>query len=199
MIALSLSFLGIALSLISVGLTHATFFAPDFWLKFALRRPEQWDRLSFGIEDKIFYRHRQMSGFMISIGDEPLVEDYYEFWLDGPYRADRSAQAHEVRINLNGVPFRSEVFIYFDGFRNFIPQPRRVIDGGLVRFRYDETQRMLARIVGSTHLSHSVDELMDEIMYSSTGATLTNRHRLPNDNLQSLGERLAVAQKRSGM
>ncbi|WP_273523705.1 hypothetical protein [Rhodosalinus sediminis] len=192
-----LSFLGVALGAVSVILTHITFFAPNYWLKFALKNPQKWNRVATPKQDRELYRHALLSGFSIDcLCAEPVVDGFYESWMEGVYRPDPHSASYYVVLNLNGLPILTELFVSFDGSRNFIPAPTHQKDGRLVRYVFREEQRLLAKIVGRAHLESTVEELLNKISSTTYSATLLDEPHSKSGSIDELEKRIESAKDR---
>lgn len=96
-LSLILAFLGILLAFISIALTYITFFAPVLTAKFVLRDRNSWSEVTISKPGRKFLRHKVFSGFSIDIDfSEPVVEDFFEPWMNALYRPDQKASSYYV-------------------------------------------------------------------------------------------------------
>jgi hypothetical protein len=137
------------------------------------------------------------SGFSIEcLLAAPVVDGFKEYWMRGVYRPDPHAASYYVVLNLNGLPILTELFVEYDGSRNFVPVPTTKKDGRLVRFVFREEQRLLAEIVGRAHTEQSVGALLNKISSSTYSATLLDIQHTQAGSLEALGERIQAAKVR---
>lgn len=162
-----LSFLGVFLGFLGVALTFVTFFTPAVTLRFALSSVKRWHQISFGEFDKKLYRNSFLSGFVIEVDNsEAITENFEEPWMEALYRPDKNASTYRVKVMFNGLPVLSEVFLAYDGGRNFIPLPKYSRIGERTYLTFDETQKQLAKIVGATYRDEPFEDIYKKILGS---------------------------------
>jgi hypothetical protein len=64
------------------------------------------------------------------------------------YRPDLHAASYYVTVKFNGMPIERELFLSYDGGRNFVPVPNKFPDKGILRHYYTKTQISIYNIVG---------------------------------------------------
>ena len=172
---LVVSCLGILLAFISIALTYITFFAPGLTAKFALRNEGRWSEVTVNKPGHQFLRHELFSGFSIEIDfTEPVADDFFEPWMRALYRPDKSASSYYVTMCFNGLPVLSELFVSYDGGRNFIPAPKTKKISNRYYLHFDQIQRLLGRVVGYVHIEDSVDQVIDKILKSRYNPVVTD-------------------------
>ena len=197
--SLIISFLGILLAFISIALTYITFFAPGFTAQFALRMQNHWSEVTIPTSGHKFLRHDIFSGFSIEIDfTDPVREDFFEPWMNALYRPDKQVSSYYVTMSFNGLPILTELFVSYDGDRNFIPVPKRKKLSGKYYLHFDPMQRRLARVVGYVHIEDSVETVIEKILTSRYNPMLTE-FDAPNSSLSidALDTKIANFKKRA--
>ncbi|TMV87332.1 hypothetical protein FGG78_18885 [Thioclava sp. BHET1] len=196
---LIVSFLGILLAFISIALTYITFFAPGLTAKFALRDEGRWSEVTVNRPGHKFLRHEVFSGFSIEIDfTDPVAEEFFEPWMRALYRPDRSASSYYVTMCFNGLPILTELFVSYDGSRNFIPAPKTRKVSNKHYLHFDQIQRLLGRVVGYVHLEDSVDQVIDKILKSRYNPVFTDFDIIDGSlSIVDLDQKIAEFKKRA--
>ncbi|KUJ77236.1 hypothetical protein [Ruegeria profundi] len=169
------SFLGILLAFISIALTYITFFAPGITAQIALKDRKRWSEVTRPQSGRKLFRHQIFSGFTIEIDIEnSVVEDFFEPWMGALYRPDPSATSYYVTMNFNGLPIMNELFVAYDGGRNFIPAPKFATRSNRTYLHFDHIQRLLAQVVGYVHIEDSVEQVIEKILKSKYNPVLSD-------------------------
>lgn len=177
-----LSFLGILLAFTSILMAYVAFFAPSITAQYIIKDRGKWIEINSHKEGCKFLRHRLMSGFSIEIDfANPVAEDFFEPWLDALYRPDKHASSYYVVVFFNGLPIMSELFISFDGSRNFIPAPKIERVNSRYYLYFNSIQRSLAHIVGRVHIYDSIDQAMEKIIKSRFNPILSSLDEIKED------------------
>ena len=174
LISLVIAFFGILLAFISIVLTYITFFAPLFTARYALRDQGRWSEITISKPGHKFLRHEVFSGFSIEIDfSSPVTDNFFEPWMNALYRPDRGASSYYVTMFFNGLPILTELFVSYDGNRNFIPAPKIKKLGSRYYLHFDQMQRLLAQVVGSIHIEGTVEQIFKKILSSRYNPVVT--------------------------
>ena len=118
--------------------------------------------------------------------------------MEALHRPDPRASSHYVTLYFNGYPMERQLFVRYDGTRNFIPVPRIGKDSLYRRVYFDQTQRELADIVGYDYFDRKFSEVEEEIIYSVHSRDLLKPHIFDSaKRLRSLGDRIEKLRTRS--
>lgn len=174
-IGIVLGLIGIVLGFIGVALTFVTFFSPSCTFRYALGKSKEWQKVPHNDDNKDLYRHRILSGFTIEVDySKPVVDNFNEPWMEVLYRPDLNAASYNVFAYLNGIPLLSELFLSYDGGRNFIPCPKLKKQGKNIYLYFDEIQKKIAGVVGRTYRDATLDSIYSDIIGSKYNPLITS-------------------------
>lgn len=196
--SLLISFLGILLAFISITLTYITFFAPGLTARFALKMRNHWSEVTISKPGHKFLRHDIFSGFSIEIDfTDPIASNFFEPWLKALYRPDKRASSYYVTMSFNGLPILTELFVLYDGSRNFVPAPKIKEFSKKYYLHFDATQKSLARVVGYVHIEGSVEQVIEKVLNSRYNPVPIELDGVNNSlSIAKLDRRIAEFKKR---
>lgn len=175
-----------------VVLTFVTFFAPHLILRLAMRNTKGWNEVPAAREATKLFRHRFFSGFTIEVDlSEPVTEGFYEPWMKALHMPDKRASSYYVTIHFNGLPVERELFVLYDGGRNFIPAPMFNIREKKRYVSFTQRQKELAGIVGYDYFGRSFSEVCEAILTSRHNPEFFEDSDIPLEKrLEDLGRRI---------
>lgn len=154
------SIFSLLLGFFGVLLSFLTFFAPDHVLRFAMQNHKNWREIPNIKNNTKLYRHQNLSGYSIEVDLTDSVSDSFnESWMKSLHRPDLTAASYYVTIYFNGMPLERELFLQYDGNRNFLPVPMVRVEGNKRYFYFSERQRQIANIVGYYYWEKTFDEV----------------------------------------
>ncbi|WP_132461718.1 hypothetical protein [Rhodovulum marinum] len=152
-LGLGLGLLGLLATFVGTYFTYISFINPSARLTRLIRNHGSWSRIEGAGHNIQVFRHERFTQYSIEIDDnEVLAEDFYEDWMEKLYRPNPRSQSTYVRVLWSGSVLRSELFVYIDEFRNFVPVPRVKTVGDKHLFFVDSFQMNLAQIVGRSYV-----------------------------------------------
>lgn len=198
-IGLLLSIVSLVISVAGILLTYISFFSPTTTLRFAVRYKDQW---IFHAENHgviYIYGHKYLSGLTLVIDfDDVCVENFFEEWMDDLFYADRRSSSYHVMCKFNGTTILKELFLSYDGNRNFIPVPKRTKRGERTYLFFDDFQRQLMAIVGKQYLGTDFTEIENSIVNGPHNPILKWRLKeYSASDIANLGRRIDEFKKKS--
>lgn len=189
------------LGFIGVFLTFVTFFAPNLVLKAAIHNPKRWQEVSAVQDGKKLFRHNIFSGYTIEVDfANPVVNSFYEYWMEALHRPDKTASTHHVTLFFNGLPLEQELFLLYDGSRNFIPVPLLSMNNKKRYVSFSQRQKQIANIVGYDYFDRDFDEVCSKIENSRFNPeSLAEPKNLTKRQIEDLGQKIESFRARSSL
>lgn len=193
--------LSLLLGFSGVALTFVTFFAPDLVLRVAINNSKGWREVPAAREETKLFRHKIFSGFTIEVDlTEPVADVFHEFWMEALHRPDQRAASYYVTLYFNGLPVERELFLLYDGSRNFIPVPRVNVMEQKRYVSFSQRQKQIAKIVGYDYFGRDFDEVCEEILHSRYNPESLSESDVPIERrLEDLGHRIESFRTRSSL